>query len=289
MNANHHATARPCARSVREPPTVFVADEDPSARRSTEMLIAAAGWRARTFGSVEEFLACARVLGPSCLILSASLPDLSAAHVRKLIADRADMPIVFIANNADVRMAVRAIRAGATEFLLKPMAEEVLFAAIRCAIDRSRATLKEDARMRALRRRYSSLSTREREVMALLVDGRPHKQIGAALGISVITVKGHSGRVMRKMAAVSLPELVTVAMKLELTSPRMDLKVTPDERRNAHRMLEYRLLNVAPRRRGSLISTALGRHRGDDRHESHRDVATEQLDRGTHAHSVYRG
>jgi FixJ family two-component response regulator len=245
MNSNHHVVARLYGRLIRTTPTVFAVDGDPTVRRTAELLITAAGWRPRIFACAEEFLAYPRVLAPSCLILSATLPDLGSLHVQKHVRDRMEMPIIFIAERADVGMAVRAMKAGALEFLMKPCGDEQLLAVIRCAIDRSRAALSRHAWIQALRRRYSSLSARERDVMALVAEGNLNKQIGGVLGISEVTVKSHRGRVMQKMGAGSLPELVNMAMKLELISSQMDIRVTADERRSAHRMLEYHLLSPA--------------------------------------------
>jgi FixJ family two-component response regulator len=245
MNTDHHAMAEPHSSLIRTTPTVFVVDESLSVRRSAELLITAAGWRPRIFASAEEFLAYPRVLAPSCLILDATLPDLSGLQIQELIGERVEMPIIFMTEAADVGMAVRAMKAGALEFLMKPCEDARLLTAIRGALERSRAALSQDAWMRGLRRRYSSLTTRERDVIALLVEGNLNKQIGGTLGISEVTVKSHRGRVMRKMAAGSLPELVSMAVKLGLCSAQIDVRGTADERRSAHRMLEYHLLNAA--------------------------------------------
>ncbi len=198
-------------------PTVYVVDDDVSVRESLELLLAAVGWEARTFGSAQEFLSRARAPGPRCLVLDVNLPDLNGLELQERIADdRMDMPIIMITGYGDVPMTVRAMKAGAVEFLTKPFAEETLLGAIANAIDSSREALADAAELRALRDRYASLTRREREVMALLVVGRLNKQVGAELGISEITVKAHRGQMMRKMAARSLPDLVNMAARLGL-------------------------------------------------------------------------
>jgi FixJ family two-component response regulator len=198
-------------------PVVFVVDDDISVRESLEPLIAYAGWRVETFGSAQEFLARPRPEGASCLVLDVSLPDLNGLDLQKRVAvDRQDMPIIFISGHGDIPTSVRAMKAGAAEFLTKPLRDDVLLSAIRDAIDRSRAALECEAEMEALRGYYASLSRREREVMAGVAAGRLNKQIAAALGISEITVKAHRGRVMRKMHADSVPDLVGMAARLRL-------------------------------------------------------------------------
>jgi FixJ family two-component response regulator len=198
-------------------PMVFVVDDDISVRESLELLIRNADWQPETFVSAEEFLARPRVHVPSCLVLDVSLPDLNGLDLQRRILDRTDMPIIFITGYGDVPMTVEAMKAGAIEFLTKPFREEVLLNAIRNALERSRTALGHEAEMRALRDAHGSLSRREREVMALVVSGLLNKQVGAELGISEITVKAHRGRVMRKMKANSLADLVTMAARLQLT------------------------------------------------------------------------
>jgi FixJ family two-component response regulator len=153
---------------------------------------------------------------PSCLALDVSLPDLNGLDLPKRLADRSDMPIIFITGYGDVPMPVQAMKAGAVEFLMKPFSDETLLSAIRQAIDQSRAALDRQQEIKVLRNRYASLSRREQEVMALVVTGRLNKQVGFDLGISEITVKAHRGRVMRKMEAGSLADLVNIAAKLRL-------------------------------------------------------------------------
>jgi FixJ family two-component response regulator len=200
-------------------PIVFVVDDDISVRESLESLIRFAGWRPQTFASAQEFLSHPRVFVPSCLVLDITLPDLNGLDLQKRIAtDRTDMPIIFITGHGDVPMTVRAMKAGAVEFLTKPYGDEVLLDAIRQAIECSQAALHREAGMRSIRNSYTSLSRRERQVMALVVRGLLNKQVGAELGISEITVKAHRGNMMRKMKADSLPGLVNMAARLDLAS-----------------------------------------------------------------------
>jgi FixJ family two-component response regulator len=199
-------------------PTVFVVDDDVSVRESLELLIGCTGWQPETFASAREFLSRPRAPGPSCLVLDVSLPDLNGLDLQRLVADRIDMPIIFITGYGDVPMTVRAMKAGAVEFLTKPFGDDVLLSAIRNAIGRSSAALGHEAQLRALRDRYASLSPRERQVMALVVLGRLNKQVGSELGISEITVKAHRGKVMQKMKAGSLADLVNIAARLGLTA-----------------------------------------------------------------------
>jgi FixJ family two-component response regulator len=198
-------------------PTVFVVDDDVSVRESLEALVEVAGWEPRTFATAQEFLGCPPASGPSCLVLDVSLPDLSGLDVQALVAgDRADMPIIFITGYGDVPMTVRAMKAGAAEFLTKPFSEDVLLGAIGAALERSRTVVGEQEGLQVLRDRYASLSGRERQVMALVVSGLLNKQVGGELGISEITVKAHRGRVMEKMQARSLAELVRMSAALGL-------------------------------------------------------------------------
>ena len=198
---------------------VFVVDDDISVRESLESLIRFAGWQPQTFASAQEFLSRPRVFVPSCLVLDVTLPDLNGLELQKRIAThRKDMPIIFITGHGDVPMTVRAMKAGAVEFLTKPYADEVLLRAIQQAIGYSHSALHREARMRSLLDSYASLSRRERQVMALVVRGLMNKQVGGELGISEITVKAHRGSMMRKMKAESLADLVNMAATLQLAS-----------------------------------------------------------------------
>jgi len=196
--------------------TVFVVDDDISVRESLELLLKHAGWQPRLFESAQAFLEHPRATGPSCLVLDVTLPGLNGLELQKQLADRPDMPIIFITGYGDVPMSVQAMKAGAIEFLTKPFNEDVLLDAIRGAIERSAIALRQESALRALRERYASLTPREREVMGLVVSGLLNKQVGGDLGISEITVKAHRGQVMRKMKADSLADLVTMASNLGL-------------------------------------------------------------------------
>jgi FixJ family two-component response regulator len=196
-------------------------DDDISVRESLEALIREAGWQAETFASAHEFLARPRPSIPSCLVLDVTLPDLNGLDLQKRIgADRADMPIIFVTGYGDVPMSVQAMKAGALEFLTKPFGEDKLLGAIRNALERSQLELKQMAEMRSLLGCYDSLSRREREVMHLVVSGLLNKQVGAELNISEITVKAHRGKVMQKMRAGSLAELVNMEARLRTVLSR---------------------------------------------------------------------
>jgi RNA polymerase sigma factor (sigma-70 family) len=196
-------------------PIVFVVDDDIWVRESLELLVTYAGWRVETFGSAREFLARPRTKVASCLVLDVSLPDLNGLDLQQRVAvDRKDMPIIFMTGHADIATSVRAMKAGAVEFLTKPVRDDVLLSAIRDAIDRSRTALEREAEMERLRDSYASLSRREREVMMRVTAGWLNKQVAAELGISEITVKAHRGRMMRKMRADSVADLVRIAVRL---------------------------------------------------------------------------
>jgi FixJ family two-component response regulator len=197
---------------------VFVVDDEVSVRESLELLMGAEGWRVETFASAAEFMSRPRPRVPCCLVLDVRLQGLSGLEVQRQLAGRTDIPIVFITGYSDVPTTVQAMKAGAFDFLTKPLKHDVLLAAIRHAVERSRAALLYEAELQALQGRYALLTPRERDVMALVVSGLLNKQVGGELGISEITVKAHRGHVMRKMRADSLPGLVTMAARLGLQS-----------------------------------------------------------------------
>jgi FixJ family two-component response regulator len=201
-------------------PIVFVVDDDISVRESLELLISTTGWRAETFTSAKEFLGQPRPAVPSCLVLDISLPGLNGLDLQRCVAaERPEMPIIFITGHGSIPMSVQAMKAGAVEFLTKPFSDEILLNAIRGAIERSQVLLSHEAENRALRARYALLTTRERQVMDLVVSGLLNKQVGGELGISEITVKAHRGSLMRKMKADSLADLVRMSSRLRPAHP----------------------------------------------------------------------
>ena len=215
LNDQLHQNASKGVVMLHATPIVFIVDDDVLVRSALESLIESAGWVAETFASAQEFLRRPRVAAPSCLVLDVSLPDINGLELQRRVAtDRTDMPIIFISGYGDVPLTVRAMKAGAVEFLMKPFKDDVLLDAIRGAIERSLTALREESEAQVLRSRSASLTPREREVMALVVSGLLNKQVGGELGISEITVKAHRGQVMRKMKAESLPALVTMAWRL---------------------------------------------------------------------------
>jgi len=197
-------------------PVVFVVDDDVSVRESLDLLIETAGWRAEVFASAEAFLAHPRGDVPCCVVLDYSLPHLNGLELQsRIAAERSDLPVIFITGHADVPMSVRAMKAGAIEFLTKPFSDEALLNAIEQALRRSEVALNRDAEVRAIEARHKALSPRERDVMDLVVAGLLNKQVADRLGISEITVKAHRGRVMRKMQVRSLADLVRVAQRIQ--------------------------------------------------------------------------
>jgi len=206
----------PLAKSI-----VFVVDDDISVRESLELLIHEAGWHPELFASAQAFLDCPRVSAPHCLVLDISLPGLNGLDLQKrVMAERPEMPIIFITGHGDVPKTVQAMKAGAVEFLTKPFPDDVLLGAIGKALERSKSSLSQAAEINALRERYESLTQRERQVMQLVVAGLLNKQVGGELSISEITVKAHRGKVMLKMKASSLADLVRMAAKLRMDAPR---------------------------------------------------------------------
>jgi FixJ family two-component response regulator len=202
---------------VQASPIVFVVDDDVSVRESLESLFQGEGWHTEVFASAQEFLAYPKVAGPCCVVLDVSLPDLNGLDLQqRMSTDRLDMPVIFITGHGDVPMTVRAMKAGAVEFLTKPFNDEVLVSAVRGAIERSTAAQRQESELRMLRDTYASLTPRERDVMGLVVRGLLNKQIAFELSISEITVKAHRGQVMRKMRTRSVADLVNIAARLGL-------------------------------------------------------------------------
>jgi FixJ family two-component response regulator len=205
-------------------PIVFIVDDDVSVRESLELLVRDENWKPETFSSAQEFLDHPRKRVASCLVLDLSLPGLNGLELQKRLAiDDIDMPIIFITGHGDVPQSVQAMKAGALEFLTKPLDNDALVSAIRNALQRSSLALVRNAEMQELRDRYAALTSRERQVMALVVSGLLNKQVGGELGISEITVKAHRGQVMQKMKANSLADLVRMAGKLRPASTPIHL------------------------------------------------------------------
>jgi FixJ family two-component response regulator len=202
-------------------PTVFVVDDDVSVRQSLELLISSAGMVAQCSSTAQDFLARPRPGGPSCVLLDVDLPDLNGLDLQKRVAaDGADTPVIFITGRADVATSVQAMKAGAVDFLTKPLDETALLCAIEQALERHRAARAEADRRCSLEARYATLTRRERQIMGLVAAGLLNKQVAGELGISEITVKAHRGRMMRKMQAASLPKLVSIAARLGFPEPR---------------------------------------------------------------------
>jgi FixJ family two-component response regulator len=205
---------------MTERSVVFVVDDDPSMRAALEDLVASVGLEARVFASAQEFLQAKRPDAAGCVVLDVRLPGSSGLKVQQeLVNVGNDLPVVFITGHGDIPMSVRAIKAGAVEFLTKPFRDQELLDAVNAGIERDRAQRREAARVAELRQRFDALTQREREIMPLVILGRMNKQIGAELGVSEATVKVHRGQIMRKMRASSLPELLRMGDVLGLSAP----------------------------------------------------------------------
>jgi FixJ family two-component response regulator len=195
--------------------TVIVIDDDRSIRESIGSLVRSVGLQVKPLASVDEFFAAGRPAGPACLVLDVRLPGHSGLDLqRELAAANIHLPIIFITGYGDIPMSVAAMKGGAIEFLTKPFRDQDLLDAIQVGIGRDRALLESERALASLRARFDSLTPRERQVMALVVEGRLNKQIAYAIGVSEITVKVHRAQVMRKMQAASLPDLARMADRL---------------------------------------------------------------------------
>jgi FixJ family two-component response regulator len=214
MNITEHNRPSASASTTTVTPIVFVVNGDASVRESLASLVRSAGWHPKVSSSAQEFLSLPRIHAPCCLLLAVDLPDLSGLDLQQRISDRTDMPIIFIGDLGDISTTVKAMKAGAVEFLTKPFCNDVMRSAMRDAIERSRAAQRCEAGMSVLRQHLAALTRREREVMELVLSGWLNKQIAAKLGITEITVKVHRGTMMRKMGADSFLDLVKIATRL---------------------------------------------------------------------------
>jgi FixJ family two-component response regulator len=201
--------------------TVFIVDDDPAIREALVSLLQSVGLKVTALASVPEFLNCPRPDGPTCLVLDVRLPGRSGLDLqRELSATHSQLPVIFITGHGDIPMSVQAMKGGAIEFLSKPFRDQDLLDAIQLGLARDRERRENDRELRALRERFETLTSREREVMSYVVMGRLNKEIAGDLGISEITVKVHRAQVVRKMSADSLPELARMADKLKLSAPK---------------------------------------------------------------------
>jgi FixJ family two-component response regulator len=220
MNLSEAKLRPPLRQESGEKPIVYVVDGDDSVRISLEWLIRRAGWQPNSFATAAEFLAYPRCPMPSCLLLDVTLPDLSGLDVQEMLAGQREVPIIFITSYGDVPTTVRAMKAGAVEFLVKPFCDDELLGAIPRALGISASALRDQARLKVLHYRYSYLSPREREVMERIVSGQLNKEVALDLGITEGTVKVHRFNVMRKMRADSFADLVEMAARLRISPGR---------------------------------------------------------------------
>jgi FixJ family two-component response regulator len=220
MNVSEASLRPALQQGSGEKPIVYVVDDDDSVRVSLEWLIRRAGWRPNSFASAAEFLAYPRCPMPSCLLLDVTLPDLSGLDVQEMLAGQREVPIIFITGYGDVPTTVRAMKAGAVEFLVKPFCDDELLRAIPRALEISASALRDQARLEVLHSRYAYLSPREREVIERIVIGQLNKQVALDLGITENTVKVHRFNVMRKMRAESFVDLIEMAARLRISPGR---------------------------------------------------------------------
>lgn len=215
-----HASIEMRTVEYTAPPAVFIVDPEPSVREMLAQATAQAGWCPVVAASAEEFLARPRAIAEGCLLVEQDLPGIDGLALQRRVAERTELPVIFMSHRADIRTTVEAMKAGALDFLVRPLREEALLHAIGAALELSAAKLDEAARLHRLHRCYQELSRREREVLQLVTAGRLNKQVGFDLGISEITVKAHRGSLMRKMHAGSLAELVGMASDLDCGAER---------------------------------------------------------------------